>query len=141
MADVITVDRGARPWRPSADAEVVREYHYFDVPLAGVVCQHNVLYLFYCLSDSVDPVSYWSYSRISQAEMDQLDAIESDQEFETALTTRNTEPVVIALAVEDVGVLRSEVVESRSELGSVIDRLAAYLDDLAQRARELAPAS
>src|SRR3546814_6934174 len=50
MRPVISVQRGAVPWQPANDAELVATFNKFNVPTLGVVRQAGVEYLFLCVS-------------------------------------------------------------------------------------------
>lgn len=141
MGDYISIQQGAAPWAPSADAEVIAEYRYYEVPLEGVVRQHGVEYLFVCMTGDIDTVSFWVYSRITPDERATLEAATTPEAYEQLLLTHDLNtPVVVALAVDAVGILASEVVETDDLLPAALQRLSDYLQSLASDAKELATA-
>lgn len=74
----IRIDVGSPPWAPAADAKVVEEYDRHDFPLAGVLEQDGVRYLFSCLAGEMDRASVWAYVPITPAEERTIEELRGD---------------------------------------------------------------
>lgn len=106
MADVLHVTKGAPPWLPSPDAELVAEFSYYDVPLSGVIRQHGVDFYFQCLDNTPDPVSFWMYLHVTESERERLESAPSPEDFDRLVGDIDVDrPVVLALALERLGIL------------------------------------
>lgn len=121
MADLIEVPIGSEPWEPNA-SRLVTVYHHYNIPLIGVVEQGGTEYLFQCLAESAD-VSFWSYSCLETRERQQLDESSDDDEFEDYLPSHAHRPGVLALVVENHGVVGAESYDDWNDITGVIDRL------------------
>src|SRR5438874_644462 len=111
MHDAIAVKRGAVPWRPADDAELVIEYDRLDVPTIGVVRQAGTEYLFRCVSGHGSTVSFWTYGRIDDAHRARLEAADGAKAFDEALAHAAFFPAVITIAVDGFGVVDAETVD------------------------------
>jgi hypothetical protein len=141
MGDIISIQRGAAPWAPSADAEVVAEYRYYDVPVEGIVRQHGVEFLFACLTGGIDPVSFWIYARVTPEERARLESAADPSSYVELMRGHGFHaPYVLALAVEDVGILASAVVDDDEHLQEAMRSLHRYMQSLAEDTKELADA-
>ena len=136
MGDVIQLQKGAPPWRPSEDAEVITEYHYHDIPLVGVVRQHDIEYLFDCIWGAEGPVSYWLYAQLSNEERKMFDDASSPEEFDQIFNKLPDRNVVVAVALDPAGILASQVFHSgdRVDNDRAFDRLHRDLMGLADTA-------
>lgn len=74
MSDLIRLEHGAAPWQASHDARVIKQYHYYDVPLSGVIQQSERQYLFHCASPRPDEtLTLWWYTGITADERRELE--------------------------------------------------------------------
>lgn len=139
MADVIRIEKGFSPWQPAADALLVKEYAYHEIPLMGVVEQHGVRYYFGCAAGRDEPVSIWFYARLSVEEEAMLDGSSGD-DFNSRVKFQG--PAVLALALEGPGVVATYLMESLSEeeIAHGYERLVGELQELAAKAQGLIPA-
>jgi hypothetical protein len=136
MADVLQVQHGAAPWRPAQDAEAVTEFEYYDVPLSGVVRQHNVDYLFLCAEGATESVSLWLYLHVTDSERDLLAGAETPEEFDGMVDAMELDrPAVLAVAGEGRGILAYRVIPAADE-GSVKQALRELAEELERLAGE-----
>jgi hypothetical protein len=138
MADVLHVVKGSPPWLPSPETELVAEYNYYDVPLSGVVRQHGVDFFFQCLDDTADAVSFWMYVHATEVERERLESASSPDEFDGFVGQIDIDrPVVLALAIERLGILSWRVLPAHDDeaVKRELGELVSELDSLARQAR------
>lgn len=139
MSDSIVLHVGGLPWQPTPDSRLSKEYRHYDMPLVGVVAQHNREFLFMCLDGHADDVNLWWYVHLSDGQRDLLDR--ADQaEFERLLHSMEFEgPSVIALAVERRGIVDFEEAggDDTESLRSAMASLIGRLDHMQASAHEL----
>jgi hypothetical protein len=73
IREPIRLERGYSPWRPSPGAELVKQYHYFEIPITGVVVQGGERYLFNCAAGADEPTSFWIYLPLDERLEQRLD--------------------------------------------------------------------
>lgn len=138
MADVVVIEHGAPPWRPTAETVLVAEYRHYDCPLAGVLSQHGNHYLFVCVDGQDELVSLWWYAAITTEQQQYLEASRPD-EFDARLQSINFDVWTrLALATERLGVIDFEDVEGSeggteralTALRARTDRLRGEVHDL-----------
>ncbi len=87
-------------------------FNFYDQPLQGVIEQGGCKYLFDCLYGHVEGLSLWLYTLVLTTEVDSLLNADSDQEFDRIRwQLHSAEPGLLAIAVEDYGIIVSGVVE------------------------------
>jgi hypothetical protein len=137
MADLIHAQKGFSPWKPSAEAELVKQYQYYDIPLAGIIKQHGVRYFFTCVAGKDAPVNYWFYARVSPGEEKAFDSA-TRESFTSAMGW--TGPVVMALAIEGPGIVAITEIDEITEKGSIdraYETLAGELNNWAKAAKKV----
>lgn len=108
MADLIHLALGTPPWAPAHDANVVRIYHQYDMPLLGLVRQHSVDYLFRCIAGEVESFNLWSYTTLSADDVEHLEkaAANRDQDemddLVEAIALSRSGVVAVAIEVDEV---------------------------------------
>lgn len=138
MSDVLRVERGAPPWRPSAEALMLTVFNEYDQPLVGIVEQHACHYLFECIYGHVEGVSLWIYSLIDQREAEGLISAEDDKFDELRKEFQMRVPFRLALAVGDLGIVASAIVESLTKeglQGAISEVIDSYQEQTEQLAR------
>lgn len=109
MGDQIAIEFGLPPWSPARDAELIKTYNFYDVPLIGILRQGGMDHLFLCLEGEVEPVSLWVYTRLEVRDIEQ---IESAPDIRMAtLTFLMSRPVLVAIAKEDEGIVAAEYIQ------------------------------
>lgn len=137
MADVIQIEKGCDPWQPSHDAILAAQHRYYEIPLEGIIEQHGVRYSFICVGQG-ENVSFWQYEYVTPADEAALATMTSEE-----LAAREiTAPMVVAIALEGLGIVGSVIVDEPSD--EAIERgyrqLASEMERLAGDARDLLPA-
>jgi hypothetical protein len=127
MSDVIRIERGAPPWRPGGGALVVAVFNEYDKPLSGIVEQHSCNYLFDCIYGQVEGLSLWMYSLVGETEAEAMISADKDELEVLMREARGRVPSRLALAIEDVGIVSTSVVESLDK--EDVERALQELDD------------
>lgn len=136
MSDLVRLDHGYAPWKPSADAEMVVQYRYYDVPLAGVIVQGDREYLFRQLEHGDDALSLWLYTDITAVQRASLE--ESPATFDERFAQMAIEGWGrLALATDRLGIVDTEDTELDSDSRQLaMQRLVDRLQSLGQTAQE-----
>lgn len=137
MADMIQLQPHTLPWLPGeSEVAPVTEFHRYDFPLAGVITQHGVFYLFQCLWGETSNVSIWLYSIVEPSEVAELEATSNDDLPNRVWETGTSRPGRMAIAIEDLGIVSFADVsvwveaEVRPAVGSLFEGLNGWLDSL-----------
>ena len=128
MRDAISVQPGAVPWKPAADAELVVEYDRHDIPTIGIVRQSGTEYLFRCASGHGSAVSAWTYAPIDRAHRAAIERAEGRTDVDAALREAAKFPAVLAIAAEGFGIIASETIPSPSVAAAASARLLQSFD-------------
>ncbi len=142
MSDQIRISHGCLPWKPAADAEQVRVFDEYDIPLQGVLVQDGCLYLFDCLVGRMTRPGIWLYSLIGSDEFAELDAAEGQALDDLTLQIQRTRPAVVAVSFRGEGIVTSVEVWEMPEgfqvaLDELKQRTQQWIEDLMQSKREL----
>lgn len=122
MGNQLHVQKGARPWLPADDVTLIEELDRYDVPLAGLIEQSDVTYLFTCLDGEVERANLWAYAPMTDREVEQLLASEPENFAEVIEHCLANRSVLVALAIDwkiadwrmiDVGLEGSAATENR----------------------------
>ena len=135
MSDLIELERGRRPWRPLAGAEPILVLHRYNHPLMGVIREPSGgLHFFECVVGAASPLSLWWYCPITSAEYEQLEDIEAPKIREIISTFLTTRRCVVALSVEDEGLVTAVPVEDfggvEADIEELFRRFKDYTDHL-----------
>src|ERR1039458_3192847 len=95
MSDLIRLEHGQLPWKPTVDSQNIRVYDEYDIPLTGVIQQDGCFYLFNCSAGRLQLGSMWFYNLISSADLAALDDLEGE-EFEKYSSERASQDRLIA---------------------------------------------
>lgn len=123
MGDQIAIQPGFPAWEPAEDAELVKSYNFYDMPLVGLVRQEGTTHVFWCVEGHGASENLWAYAVVHPDEASRLDAAAGESEaFERTLEEITiNKPVVVALAREGHGVVSSALVEDRDPQASLLD--------------------
>lgn len=123
----IAIEQGRQPWAPSPGCETVDTFHFYDLPLIGIVRQAQQLHLFRCLEGHAAPYSLWAYVNVSPDEAAQLRAATSEEfdDVVSALTAKR--PTVVALAHENAGIVASALVARPADHPTLLHAARAAL--------------
>ncbi len=124
MSDVIEIERGHLPWRPTSSSELVSVLHRYNHPLMGVIRQPSGTHFFECATGCDDsPVSVWSYCHITEHELGVLETLDVAGLQAFVFELLRSRACVIALAVKDEGIAVTELVEDFSSISQSIREL------------------
>ncbi|HEY9564766.1 MAG TPA: hypothetical protein VIR30_13450 [Nocardioides sp.] len=129
MRPVISVQRGAVPWQPANDAELVATFNKFNVPTIGVVRQDGVEYLFRCVSGHGSVVTAWTYGRLDHDRRAAIEAAEGREAIDAALRSAARFPAVLAIVAEGFGIVASETITASSATSEATERLFRAFDE------------
>jgi hypothetical protein len=134
MSDYIHIDKGALPWQPSADAAEIEVLHDFTIPLAGILQQHGVSYVFWCVVGHSGPENAWAYAHVDDAGL--LEALrQSDHEsFDDALRVAvKDRTCAFAIASDEKGVIEWVTLDPPADFDTAYKR---GMEDLATKVNE-----
>lgn len=140
MADLIRLERGLPPWKPTAQARTTT-FHRFSRPLIGLIEQDGSEYLFWCAFGEAAEVSMWIYTHLTPKEAAILRT--SAGEGRDALIARLAEvtaddrSAIAAIAISDHGLVIETVVEPGVQYGQqgTVLRAAEALDERLNEAK------
>ena len=98
MMGRIRPEAGARPWLPARDVEEVELLDFYDIPLAGIIRQNGVMYLYTCILGQDADENLWAYAPLTKDEVVDL-LVASGEQVDVAIERALwNKPVVIAAA-------------------------------------------
>jgi|HubBroStandDraft_2_1064218.scaffolds.fasta_scaffold125581_2 hypothetical protein len=100
MSDQLRPQQGARPWLPAYDVTSRLLLNEYNIPLAGLIDQDDVTYLYVCLMGELEDVNIWAYALVEDAEIGLLTSLTGDDlaaAINGALTRRT---LVVAIAAD-----------------------------------------
>lgn len=133
MSDLIELERGRLPWRPTPNSKMIEVLHRYDHPLMGVLEVNGTAYLFECIVGVESPLSGWWYVMLAPSDLEDLDKLAGDDLRTWITELARTRRHVIALAVEGEGIAVTEIVEDSERYEEHIDHLFARLDTHRER--------
>lgn len=111
MSDAIHIEQGAPPWLPSAATTTKAIVHKFTIPLAGVIEQQGVLFLFWCVTGHAAPENAWAYALTTEDDVAALTAA-TNENFDDALRAAAGDRVcTFAVASDDKGIIESVILD------------------------------
>lgn len=142
MADLVQLWTRHAPWKPSPESELIAQYRYYDVPLAGVIRQDDREYLFMCLDGEDETISVWWFTHITAEQRATLEGTSSEN-FDSVLNAMEFNGWSrIAFATTNLGIVDFEDVEDvEGGLTVALDALRTRLHKLSEDADQLVPAS
>ena len=78
MSDQLRPQQGARPWLPADDVASRLLLNEYNIPLAGLIEQDGVIYLYVCLLGELEDVNLWAYALLDDVEIDRLKSLTGD---------------------------------------------------------------
>ncbi|MFK4083643.1 hypothetical protein ACI2LF_06010 [Kribbella sp. NPDC020789] len=100
MADMLRVQRGARPWAPAPGIGLGEVLHRHNIPLIGLVQQGGHTFLYACLIGEGDTANVWAYSRLETAEEARLLGAEDDDFDAVVNELLSDRPLTLAIAFD-----------------------------------------
>lgn len=96
MVGRIRPEPGARPWLPAHDVDELYQLDFYDIPLAGIIRQDGVTYLYTCILSQEAPENLWAYAPVSDEEVLALHTSYGDDLLAAIERALWNKPVVIA---------------------------------------------
>jgi len=134
MSDVIRVAHGQTPWQPYG-SEVIEVFNFYDQPLMGIIRQDGCLYLFDCLYGHVEGLSLWLYSLIQESDAQELANASADEFDHIRGRLHASERGVMAIAIDDVGIVANGLVENVPE--SISEVVGILVDEYLEIVRRM----
>lgn len=129
MSDAVHIEQGARPWLPTAETVSKGVLHRFSIPLAGIIEQHGVLYVYWCVTGHAAPESAWAYAPITDEDAEKLK--NSDEgSFDAALReTIGDNACTFAVASDEKGIIASVILTPSASFDDVHERGMAGMSE------------
>lgn len=131
MGDLAALQQGFPPWKPTPDSAMVAQYRYYDIPLAGVIRQGELEYIFMCIDGHDEQVSLWWFAPIDAEQRKQLETA-TPEGFDAVLSSMPFHGWSrLALVTENLGIVDYEDVEDSPEGAKrALKALQERVDDL-----------
>lgn len=122
MSDLVLLQQGELPWRPSSTSQVVRVFHEYTVPLVGVIEQDAVQYLFWCVTGHAAPESAWAYASIHDAAL--VDALESGSDAfdDNLMRAVDGQTIAFAVASDEKGLIQFVYLDPPADFDTAYSR-------------------
>lgn len=134
MSDLISLSRGAEPWRPTSSTELVEVYKTYDGPLLGILSQDSVRYLFECIYGHIESLSVWLYSYVPEGALSLLDDHKGDPFDQLVRQIQTNVPGRIALVIEGEGVVAcADAMDFPGALGTALNELVERYKEMVER--------
>ena len=100
MSDQLLPQQGARPWLPADNVTARLLLNEYNIPLAGLIEQDGVTYLYACLLGELEDLNIWAYALLSDAEVSGLTSL-TDEDLGAAINEALTHRTpVVGLAAD-----------------------------------------
>ena len=131
MGDFIRLQHGLPPWE--AGGAHVETYHFYDIPLVGLIEQQGVKYLFRCFVGETEYVNGWSYTLVDDADVHALVSAGSGDEFDEVVGRIARRPGVAAVSIDGIGVVGSLAVSEWEKPGDYIPQLLESANEVLRK--------
>jgi hypothetical protein len=112
MSDHIHIELEAKPWQPSAVAELVEVFHKFSVPLIGVIQQGDgCRYLFWCVVGQSAPESAWAYANVQEDQLELLRKADHTNFLDALRSVIGDSASTFAVASDEKGIIQSVILD------------------------------
>jgi hypothetical protein len=150
VSDQLLPQQGARPWLPADNVTAVEILNQYNIPLAGLIEQDCVTYLYVCLLGELEELNIWAYALLGDAVIARLRSLVDDEVDAAIRIALTNTTLVIALAAdhklvdwivmkvgtEDLLAIAARFVEQMQSRRDAIQKDVASVER--QRQRELA---
>lgn len=72
MSDLLQIELGTPPWAPAADIEERVRLDEYNIPLAGIIEQHGVPFLYVCAAGEESDANAWLYAHLNSEDIERL---------------------------------------------------------------------
>lgn len=117
---------------------MVAVFNEYDKPLTGIVEQQGCHYFFDCFYGHIEGLSVWMYSLIQEDAAEAMFAANAEEFKELQSQAHRYAPARLVLAVEDLGIVSTSVLDSLApeDVKRAIDELyESYREQTEQLAR------
>lgn len=98
MSDLLLPQHDAPPWMPADNVAPLQVFNEYNIPLAGLIEQDGMTYLYVCLLGELEDANICAYARLSEGEVTWLSSLIED-ELATAISeTLANRVLVVAIA-------------------------------------------
>lgn len=134
VSDALYVNQGARPWLPAnSDTTEVVVLHRYSIPLVGIIEQHGVRFVYWCVAGHAAPENAWAYAAISPDAEEALRGALDGPSFNALLQqTVHGRACTFAVAVDD-RIIESVTLSPAASFDDVHER---GMEQLAEKLRE-----
>lgn len=98
MSDQLRPQQGARPWLPAGDVTSHLLLNEYNIPLAGLIEQDGVIYLYVCLLGELEDVNLWAYALLDDTEINRLASLTGDDLNEAVDRALTHQTLVVGIA-------------------------------------------
>jgi hypothetical protein len=133
MSDAVHIEAGAKPWLPSPETTSVVVLHRFTIPLVGVIDQHGVQYLYWCVVGHAAPESAWAYASVNADGVERLKAADGDSFDDVLREVVDQNACTFAMASDERGVIASVMLLPPAKFDDVHQR---GMTEMAEKFRE-----
>lgn len=119
MGDYLEVEKGSKPWQPSPEARLVTTYDFYNFATAGVLESRDAKYLFLCVQGIADAGNAWTYTFITNEELQDLEATPPAELYLALRRFMVEHPTLVAVALEGPGIIG--VAQQEGQTGSPED--------------------
>ncbi len=103
MGDLLHLQPGQKPWKPTRDSELVETFLYNNMPLVGVIREGGTSYLVRCVEGFADETHVWAYARVDEENLDKLRR--ADELWMPLEDLTSGKSLVVAVATDDDGIV------------------------------------
>lgn len=136
----IELQTGVAPWQGTNSSALVDTYHFYDIPLIGVMEQGGNQYLFRCMAGELEQTNFWCYSSITLEEIAAIEATNSREEFDAVLAKFNQRPVALAFATDSLGIIAWIDGDDWDDPGEAVKHLMAKVHEVTSNLQQTAAA-
>lgn len=134
VSDALHIEQGAHPWLPTSETTSRVVLHRYSIPLAGIIEQHGVLYVYWCVTGHAAPENAWAYAQIESEAAERLENTDADS-FDAVLREVVGDKVcAFAVASDDRGIIANVLLNPPANFDNVHERGMA---EIGERFREL----
>lgn len=122
MSDAVHIEQGAYPWLPTRETVPGVILHRFTIPLAGLITQDGVQFLYWCVTGHAASENAWAYAQVDTSEVQKLEAADSATFDEILHDVVGEKACTFAVASDDKGIIESVVLNPPANFDNVHER-------------------
>jgi hypothetical protein len=98
MSDLIEISLEARPWQPTPSTDSIVVLDEYNIPLAGIVRQGGVPYLYVCAAGEEAEANVWLYALLESEEIERLETARGNELVRRMAECVQGRTITVALA-------------------------------------------